>query len=304
MKRRIAFIINGRKRIYRPIQNIIDRILSSEEFESKCCISLYHKHAIVLATEKANEGFEIIIAVGGDGTCNEVVNGIMKSTRKEPVFAVLPNGTGNDFQKTLGEFDSERFYQSLRQKRTRKIDLCIVKQGSNSIYSLNIAGIGLDGHVIQLLNRQRLNWKSTGKLSYAIAISRAFFTYRKPKVIVDIDNFRYEGKMLMLAACNASTFGHGLIIAPDAFLDDGLLNVVLLAKVSLIDYIRNLSKLKRGIKIEHPEVFYFTTDSLTLNSLAKNIYCEADGEILGAGNVNFSVSKSALTLLDSFSEND
>lgn len=298
MKRRIAFIVNGSRRIKTPIQNLLDRILSSDEFEAECSTTLYPKHAIELASPKADEAYEIIVAVGGDGTCNEVVNGIMKSTQARAVFAVLPNGTGNDFQKMLGRFDPERFYQALLQMQTRRIDLCMVNQGLNSNYSLNIAGIGFDGSVIQLLSRQRTTWKMTGKFSYATAIVRAFFTYRKPKVLIKSADFHFEGRMLMLAACNGTTFGHGLIIAPDACIDDGRLSLTLFANVSLPDYVRNLAKLKKGVRINHPEVHYFTSKEVSVHSIEGALCCENDGELNGEGSFVFTILPSALSLLD------
>jgi diacylglycerol kinase family enzyme len=151
--------------------------------------------------------------------------------------------------------------------------------------------------VVSLLNRQREKWKMTGKISYASAILRAFFSYRKPEIEIRADDFTWRGKALMCVACKGSTFGHGLIIAPDARLDSGMLHCVLLGKVSLMDYVRNLSRLKKGQKIEHPEAHYFQTKSLLIELHSGILRQESDGELGGTGSFRFSVEPGRLKLL-------
>ena len=227
MERHVVFIVNGSRRLNESMRDVMDRAALLEGITVEIKYTEESKHATVIAREMANSGSEFIIAVGGDGTCNEVINGIMSASNRNVVFGILPNGTGNDFHRMLGNYDSDIFLEGLQNGQSREIDLCEITQNGNKTHALNIAGIGFDGHVIKLLTRQRKKWNMKGKFSYATAIARAFFSYTKPTVRIVSGEFSYEGKMLLLAVCNGSTFGHGLQIQPGALFDDGLLSIAL-----------------------------------------------------------------------------
>ena len=294
---RIAFIINASKK---PSSGILSALKKCHTEEGLKCTehkTKREKDAIQLA-RKASENNDIVVAVGGDGTCNEVVNGIMLAKNRDVVFAVLPNGTGNDFHRMLGTFEPDKFVRSLQQFNSHKIDLCRIESNSGLYYAINIGGCGFDGFVVNVLNRQRNKLGIKGKSSYALAIVRAFGLYRKPKVNICSDALNYKGKMLMIAACNGNTFGHGLVIHPKATLNSGYLGITLLQNVSLIDYVRNLSKLKRGKEIKHPEAKYFQTKKITVSCSTGSLYIQADGEAVGKKNeTTFHLLPEAIKLL-------
>ena len=169
----------------------------------------------------------------------------------------------------------------------------------NKTHALNIAGIGFDGHVIKLLTRQRKKWNMKGKFSYATAIcTRIFFLYKTKRYVLLAANFRMRGRCCYWLFATVQPSGHGLQIQPGALFDDGLLSIALFGKVSLIDYVRNLSKLKKGIYAEHPEVTYFSTKGSRGSKDRSVIFCEADGELVGQGVLTFRVVPSAIQLLD------
>ncbi len=297
MQRRIVFILNGSRPLKKEMARLIDRVGEMEDMVTETLTTTAPKEAISLAERAGNEGADIVVAVGGDGTCHEVVNGIMRSEGK-PLFAFLPNGTGNDFRKSLGTFNGEQWLKTLREGRSRQIDLCEVRHKDDVRYALNISGVGFDGYVIRTLMRQRENWKLNGKVSYATAIVRAFFAFRKPTLKISSAEFNAEGKILMVAACNGTTFGHGLTIAPDACPDNGVLEMVVLGKVSLMDYVRNLGRLKKGKRIHHPEAHYFQSSEVHVEAGTQSLYCESDGELTGEGSVTFRCMPGVLTILD------
>ena len=103
--------------------------------------------------------------------------------------------------------------------------------------------------------------------------------------------------MMMTAVCNGTTFGHGMIVSPNAKLNDGKLNITLLGEVSLKDYVKNISRLKKGILIKHPEVHYFETMELMVSLKKGEMYLETDGEIVGQGDVRFQVLPNGLNIL-------
>lgn len=295
---RIAFIINASRKLGPDVLSVLKNSHEAEGLKCTTHKTKREKDAIHLAREAAKQN-DIIVAVGGDGTCNEVVNGIILSKNQNVVFAVIPNGTGNDFHEMLGEFHPEKFVRSLQRFKANKIDLCRIESDSGVYYSINISGCGFDGFVVNVLNRQRSKLGIKGKGSYALAIVRAFGLYRKPKVIIRSDELNYKGKMLMIAACNGNTFGHGLVIHPKATLNSGYLGVTLLQDVSLLDYVRNLSKLKRGKEIKHPEVTYFSTRKITVRAATNSLYIQADGETVGKKNeVTFQITPGAISLLN------
>ena len=161
---------------------------------------------------------------------------------------------------------------------------------------MNIAGAGFDAYVVNLLNRQREKGMS-GKFSYAWSIICAFLAYRKPVVEIESDEMQYRGKMLMIVVCNGKIFGHGLTINPYSDLENGKLNVTLLGKVTLFDYVRKLSDLKKGRAIQHEKVHYFESERITISKATDELFVEADGECFGKAPVTFSIAPKALNFL-------
>ena len=295
---KVVFILNGSKKLSAVAKKTIDK--ANEHASLNCFISKTEsaKHAIDLGKEYADKGVDFIIAVGGDGTCNEVVNGIQKSTNREKViFGIIPNGSGNDFHRMLGRFSPEKFIDALINQNSQRIDLIKIESNDKIIYSLNIAGVGFDGFVVNKLNQLRKNTFLKGKMAYAYSILRAFFSYKKPDVVLSSNDYNYSGKMMMTAVCNGTTFGHGMIVSPNAKLNDGKLNITLLGEVSLKDYVKNISRLKKGNLIKHPEVHYFETKELTITIKSGEMYLETDGEIIGQGDVRFQVLPNGLNIL-------
>ncbi|MCO4814227.1 MAG: diacylglycerol kinase family lipid kinase [Flavobacteriales bacterium] len=295
---KVVFILNGSKKISNAAKITIDK--ANDQASLNCFIvkTESEKHAIDLGKEYADKGVDFIIAVGGDGTCNEVVNGIQKSTNREKViFGIIPNGSGNDFHRMLGRFSPENFISALIDQNSQRIDLIKIESNDKIIYSLNIAGVGFDGFVVNKLNQLRKNTFLKGKMAYAYSILRAFFSYKKPDVVLSSNDYNYSGKMMMIAVCNGTTFGHGMIVSPNAKLNDGKLNITLLGEVSLKDYVKNISRLKKGILIDHPEVHYFETMELMVSLKKGEMYLETDGEIVGQGDVRFQVLPNGLNIL-------
>jgi diacylglycerol kinase (ATP) len=298
MKIRVAFIINGTCKLHHTAKRAIDLAKKNVDLICQFAETKHAKHAIDLALLTTDQGFDAIVAVGGDGTCNEVINGILLAKRKKKVvFGVIPNGTGNDFYKMIGDFDPEIFVESLCKVNSKKIDIISVEINQKRWFSLNIAGIGFDGYVVNTLKSMRDSKNFKGKLAYSVAILCSFIRFRKLKTEISCDTFSYTGKTLMMIICNGKAFGHGLIISPDSKIDDGLLNVVLLGEVSFFDYIKNLSNLKKGKKVNHKNVHYFETKSISIKMVGKKLYTETDGEVLGQGDVKFEIVPSCIDLL-------
>jgi len=295
MKKTLTLIIHG----YRKISDKSLETIQLMEEEPLLTVSKRLTQgpgdAIEIARD-ASTNSDVVIAVGGDGTCNEVINGLMITPNPEIVFGVIPNGTGNDFVRNFRPFDPYTFVTAIVENSIQQIDLGKITFGQTSRYFINVADIGFGARVIDTMNRQRLNGIG-GKFSYNLAILRSFFTYRKPIIKVQNDNFQFEGKSLMIVFSNGTTFGHGLKIYPEATLDSGKLGLAVIGKVSLLQYAKNLRKLKDGKKLDHPEVKYHEFEKIHASTTDKNLIVETDGEIAGRSSITVEVVPGALQVV-------
>lgn len=293
---KIAFIINAKRKLSTEAQEIINALRKIDEHQIHEFKTSGPRDAIVLAHQCCNNQFECIVAVGGDGTLNEVINGI-KQTDQRPILGVLPNGTGNDFYRNLGVFNAKTWIKGFLENQIKEVDLLRLDQKETTSYGINIIGLGFDGHVIQILNNQRKNLGLNGRISYPTAIARAFFSYKRPNLTIKTDQYSSSGKTLLFTACNGTTFGHGLTIAPQAKISDGMIQCVHFADLTLWDYINYLKKLKKGELINHPELHYFEAKEVTINVEKGKAYCEADGEMMQEGSCKISIVPKALRVL-------
>jgi len=296
----VSFIIKGGSKNKKLFNSIIDKIKPLKLFNNYFVnFTEYPGHAISLGKDYANRGVDLIIAMGGDGTLNEVLNGIMNASNNNSVLGHYPIGTANDFSKTMGlDKNLEQFLGILKNNNTITLDVGKVKCQNNGIlnerYFLNIADAGLGGFVANKLNNSKKILG--GKIAYFKIIITGILLFKKPHVKIDINNISYTGKLMSLAICNGRTFGNGLIISPDAKVNDGMFNITLLGDVTILDYFRNLKNLKKGIKLNHPNIHYYTSEKIILSSNEK-CEIEADGEYVGLGETTFEIIPKSLNFL-------
>jgi len=291
----IAFIINGARRLNLNIQRIIDQCSENPSFEVRIEKTTQAKEANDLATKLSDEGIDLIVAVGGDGTVNEVMNGMMRANRK-PLLAIIPNGTGNDFYRSAFNNSTHGdFLSALKNPKLMSIDVGKVQSALGTQYFLNIADVGFGAAVVEILNKQRKYLG--GKASYALAILRTFLGFKTPHLSIQSASYSYTGPVFMVAFCNGDMFGDGLYIHPGAKVNDGVLNITLLKKIGLMDYVRNLKNLKTGKRINHPEAFYFSDNELSIKVTKGKAVTETDGEHLPTAEIQVTIVPSAIQLL-------
>jgi len=274
----VGIIINNTCKLQQKAAHVLQLIEDSLYINAEICRTEYPKHATEISENWAKEK-QIIVAIGGDGTCNEVLNGWHKAGQAYCAVGIVPNGTGNDFQTMLPDFDPENFVRNLEVLNVQQIDYGIAETAQDSFAFLNISDLGFGAKVVQLLDRQR-KAGIRGKASYSIAILRAFFVFRKRKIQLSIDGIAWQGKVLMIAFCNGSTFGHGLTIHPGMEINNGQLGVTIVGDVSLLTYVSKLRHLKKGRKIQHAQLHYLNAKVIEFdpNSLPKLM--EFDGELI------------------------
>lgn len=272
---RTQIIVNGSRR--KALKRALDlhfRLKDSTVFESK-----YEGHAIDLA-ENAYGQCELIVSVGGDGMLHEIVNGVMKQPETElrPAIAVLKAGTGNDFARNLRySTHPELLVRAISESTFCDLDLGLIEHSSGeNIYFVNAmdAGFGYDT-VFRIRNTPPLVPRP---LVFPLGILSTFLSYKAPELECIADNFHFSGKCLTAVVANGPWFGGGIGIAPEATLNDGYLDLTIVGNVGMTDFLRHLPSLKKGKKINHPEIFYLKTKKVKLIGIGG---VEVDGELPG-----------------------
>ena len=291
----LVFIFKGSRTNKRKMQKVLSITKSSGLFEKvSTCESLYAKNSIEIAQKVAPDN-DYIIAVGGDGTLNEVVNGIMqychehqkKPSKNLPTLGVLPLGTANDFVKSIDQKGGiNELLALIKSQQHQKVDIgklqCFSEDRVSKItrYFINIADVGFGAHVVHKTNSG--NSIFGANFTYTKAILSTFLTYKPKQLTVKFDDQPEQtSNTLSLIFANGKYFASGLGIAPHAKLSDGKLAITQVGDVSMFDFLFYLGALKKGKKISHPEAKYFKAARIEVSSDDKDGAVEADGEFIG-----------------------
>ena len=258
-------------------------------------------HAIELARDAARNGYRYLVAVGGDGTVHEVANGLLQTEQaRETSLGVICTGTGSDLSRSTGtSHDCADACSSLTGSHRRLIDVGLVKYQkkgqSCQRYFVNSAGIGFDATVVEAV--ERLPKYFGGTIPYLFGLVRTFIGYRNKQVTFQIgDKNPEKARVLSLVAANGRYFGGGMHIAPEAKLDDNLLDIVIIGDFGKIELLRSLSRVYKGTHLTHPKIRLEKDTRITIESSQKFLL-HADGELLGEGPVSFQLFPKALSLV-------
>jgi diacylglycerol kinase (ATP) len=235
----------------------------------------------------------LLVVIGGDGTVNEVVNGVAGT---EAELAVLPGGTGQDFGRTHGIPSS--FDEAVRvalDGETRTIDLGRVEceDGTRRLFA-NVASAGMSGAVARRANT--MTKRFGGRATFFYALTREFLAWQNTRVVVELEGgVRREGLMHDVIVANGRFHGGGMKLAPDARQDDGAFDVVTIGDVTKLDFLSTAPKLYSGRYLAHPKVELLRSSSAAISS-AEPLPLEVDGEPIGSTPARFEVVPSALRL--------
>ncbi|MEN9699228.1 MAG: hypothetical protein RLZZ301_426 [Bacteroidota bacterium] len=293
----IYCLINGSKKIAASHQRFIDALQLHYSRNFQCHYTTATKSCIAFVAQLPENTTHLLV-VGGDGTLNEAINGIMQHPNPDfkPIIGILPNGTGNDYYKSANYNGTQHYLSAIASGKYDWSDLVQLKTENETRFFANIADVGFGGHVV--LKLQKFRARFGPHFSYGLAIFNSFFGYRRPKVRIESASFTYEGELLLAAFCNGAVFGDGLYIHPSAHINDGNLYLTLLGKVTLLDYLKNLKKVKNGLQITHPEARYIClNESIRLTSLATELTAETDGEFISAHTFQFELLPKAFKIL-------
>lgn len=242
--------------------------------------------------EAVKNGFRRFVAVGGDGTINQVLAGLRMSppTGERLTMAVIPIGSGNDWIKLYGipkdYREAVRLIAGDGLSRGQDIGNALFVSSGKRSYMMNIAGVGLDAYVCDVVNKMKSEGKR-GKRIYVEGLARAFFSYkcRKAKVFCDGEPV-YQGKMLSLSIGNGRYTGGGMLQTPDAIPDDGLFDICIIKHIPFGKLIFKVKKLFDGTLPSDPYVIMKRCRSVRVEAEPESLV-EIDGEVLGSTPVLF-----------------
>lgn len=262
-------------------------------------------HAGQLARESVSAGYDRIIAVGGDGTINEVLNGLFENDQllgDGVALGVLEMGTGGDFVRSLNmPTQWEDAIPYLRQASPRQIDIGKATfqfpdgTASTARYFINICDFGIGGAVVERTNRTTKRFG--GKITFLWSILITLLQYNNQEIRYKLDNNDWQTeKFNNFIIANGQYFGGGLNPAPTALLDDGLFDVVFFGDIGRIDAINNLSNLRKGTHLKHPKIS--VTHAKTIEAAADHpVYIDMDGEFVGVLPIRLEILPKKLALL-------
>lgn len=282
----------------------IARLLGEAGIDFINIFTEHRDHAMLLARKYIEKGFRNIIVVGGDGTLNEVVNGIFTQKHVHPsevTLAMIPVGTGNDWCRMFNipndykesielinsgprfvqDIGMVKYYSSLGQEKTR--------------YFLNMAGMGFDALVAKKTNSQKDRGKG-GAFSYFINIFSSLFYHKSCKTTIELDTETLSQDVFSMTVGICQYNGGGMKQAPNAKPDDGLFDLTIIRPIGKFKIIRNVIKLFDGSFTRLPEVSTYTSARITIKSIIP-IYIEVDGESLGHTPFEFNILPQSLKVV-------
>ncbi len=252
-------------------------------------VSDFAGHAVALARERVADA-DLLVAVGGDGTLHEVVNGAMAGLSngtpdQGPAIGLIAAGTANDFVRSIGgdgraaDLVSALAADSWCDIDIGRLSLMDPEGHQREVYFVNVADIGVGAEVVRRVAGGR-RWLGATAI-YLAAIIRVLARYRKRSVSIRSDEgLDYAGPLVAAAFGNGGSFGAGLRILPEASLNDGKIDSIVVGDVGLVDFLGKLHQLRAGSHIDHPEVYYHRCSAIEVNS-DYPLGVEADGEFLG-----------------------
>ena len=254
-------------------------------------------HVIELAERAVRDGAELVVAVGGDGTLNETVNGLLRGGGTAEL-ATIPLGTGMDFVRTYGI--PTRFDDAVRtalEGTTRTIDVGRVSyrnwDGSEAERIVaNVGSVGMSAAVAQRANG--MSKGLGGRATFFYALVRVFLEWENTLVSVELDDGeRREARMHDVIVANGQWHGGAMWLAPDAKPDDGLFDIVLIGDITKRDFVTTAPKIYRGTYLSHPKVDLLRSRAVLVDA-PERLPIELDGEQVGTTPVRFEIVPGAL----------
>lgn len=288
-KKRLLFIINPYSglKLGETIPEKLIEVLNTAKFSYETVFTEYPGHATEIASEAIVKGYYGVIAAGGDGTLNEVANALQGS---HVIMGIIPVGSGNGFSHHLGiKHDIIEAIKTINEENLFRIDT----GKANQRFFINVAGVGLDATIA---SKTQSN-ENRGFIPYFISTVKEIFGFKALKMKVSTPDKSWTGTYSTVVVANASIYGYNFTVAPEAVLNDGLFDILLLKKaplwrqlLSLIPRVLNKTVHKSNL------IEYFRSGDIQLE-FYKPTYFHVDGEGFAIENkINFKIQEKNLTI--------
>lgn len=266
--KKIRFIVNPRsgKKSSRNIEKIISTLLDKKDYDYEILFTKRANHATLLSQEAAALKYDVVIAVGGDGTINETAKGLIGSNT---ALGIIPVGSGNGYSRHLRipqEIDKAIF--CIFNSESKFVDTLSL----NDEFFLGIAGIGFDAHIAKIFATS----KKRGFWTYAKLVINEFFKYKSEKYNILVDGKEMSKEAFLLSFAKSSQYGNNIIIAPKAKLDDGYFNLTILKHPPFYAIFDVFLKLRNGLIDKSKYYETYTCKEVIIKK--KNIKAHLDGE--------------------------
>jgi diacylglycerol kinase (ATP) len=258
-------------------------------------------HATHLARQAVQTGFRTVIAVGGDGTLNEALNGLHVEGRFDPDvrLGVVPSGTGGDFGRGLDiPHDPLDAALHVLKATSHCIDIgrvrCKCGAGEVVRYFINVAGLGFDGEVADRVNRSS---KAVGGTApYLYHLVTALFAYRNKRVRWTLDGQPRDEMLNSVIVANGAYFAGGMHISPHSKMDDGLFHIITLGNLGKAEFLLATPRVYNGTHLKHPKVKEYAGQVVYVEADSR-MFLQAEGELIGEAPATFAIQPGALYVL-------
>ncbi len=291
----LLFIINptaGKNKARKSIP-IIKKIMNKTGKKYKIMITDKPKHATSIAYEALSDGYyNTVIAVGGDGTVNEVARGVLRAGCG--TLGVIPAGTGNDLARTLNIPEQlENSIELIIENRTKKVD---VGQVNKNLLFTNVASIGFDSEVLK--STEIIKRKFKGEITYTLGLLKTLFTYKSKQMEIKLDDIVIKDKILLAAVGNGKYYGGGMKICPHADIEDGVFDICIVKDISKLKLLFIFPAVFKGIHGKYKKyVSFYKSSSVNINTTDKALL-NVDGDLFNVdNNTTFILNKKQLNII-------
>ena len=250
--------------------HIVKKILMGKDIDHEVHFSRAKGDATQIAKALTSQGEKEIVALGGDGTLHEVLNGLVEPTACK--LGLIPSGTGNDFAEHIGlPFDAQKATDVILNGQVKATDYLEV----GGVRCMNVAGIGMDVDVLERCQKGKLK----GKIKYYLSLIQSLFSYKGIKVMMEKNGEVIQRDVLIAAVCNGSQFGGGIRICPNAKENDGKLEAVVVDCIGgKFKLIKALLTLLKGRILQYPATTHSLCERIVFKT-EKPCTLQMDGEL-------------------------
>ena len=271
----ILFVLNpiaggGRAK---ELEALIDKEMEDNHIDYEIAVTTepYEATEIVRLSK-----YDMIVAVGGDGTVNEVAKGIIK--RGHGTMGIIPGGTGNDLSRSLDiPLDPKEALECLLKCSAKKLDVCT----ANGYYFFNISSIGFDAEVVN--RAAKIKHVIKGQVAYLLSVLYTLIVYRNKKALITVDGVEYNTNMLLLAVGNGKYYGGGFYIMPNSKVDDNKLHACIISDASKPVLLALFPTIFKGTHLKYTKYVHTVAAKHITIETEDNLFFNLDGEILDAG---------------------